>query len=484
MLDMIEEEFSVSGSIINGTEDRAGLLVDVVNPATGRAISKLSLAGEPTVMAAVDAARKAFPAWAAVAPAQRARYLLRFLEILNRDKQDLAEIVTREHGKPIADALGSIQRGIEVVEFAIGAPHLLKGENADHVATGISTRSARKPLGVCLGITPYNYPVMIPLWMFPISLVCGNTFILKPSESVPGAANRLAEMLREAGVPDGVFNVVHGDKTAAEALIKHPDIAAVSFVGSTAAARAVYRLATHEGKRAQALGGAKNHAIIMPDADMNLVVDATLNGAFNSAGQRCMAIAVAVCVGDAYDRYMPLLLERARALHVSAGTDPKCFVPPISNARQYGHVLQHIARAVEEGARLSLDGRRNDKSGYLVGPTIVEDVNTSMSIYRDEVFGPVLAVLKADSLQDAITLTNNHELANGAVLFTASGADAAKFERNILCGMPGVNVPVPSPVAYFSFGGNKNSFNGDLAMHGPDSINFYTRRQVLTTRWP
>jgi malonate-semialdehyde dehydrogenase (acetylating)/methylmalonate-semialdehyde dehydrogenase len=338
-----------------------------------------------------------------------------------------------------------------------------------------------------VGITPFNYPTMIPMWMFPMALVCGNTFILKPSEKTPSAANRLADMLARAGLPDGVFNVVHGGREVVETLITHPDVAAVSFVGSSAVARKVYETGTNAGKRVQALGGAKNHAIVMPDADMETTASAIMNGTFNSAGQRCMAISVVVAVGAAYDRLMPLLVGKAGSLKVAAGSDPECYVPPLSSAEHKRKVLQYIDSGTAEGAKLALDRRTpesvGNSGGFFVGPVIFDDVKPEMSIYREEIFGPVLSVMRVGDLDSAIKTSNNHELGNGAVIFTSSGASAQKFEREILCGMPGVNVPVPSPVAYYSFGGAKGSIFGDLAAHGPDSIRFYTRTQVLSSRW-
>ena len=481
-------DLPIISSIIGGAERTTSNLVPVRNPATGRATARLSLASATIADEAVEVARTAFPGWRDTAPAVRARVLMRFREIVERDKVLLAQVITEEHGKALPDALGSIQRGLEVVEFAMGAPHLLKGENSDHVATGVSTRSSRRPLGVCVGITPFNYPAMIPMWMFPVALACGNTFVLKPSERTPRAANMMAAMLAEAGLPPGVFNVVHGNANIATALIRNTEVAAVSFVGSSRVAQSVYEQAASCGKRVQALGGAKNHAIVMPDADMASTVSALLNGAFNSAGQRCMAISVLVTVGEARERLMPALIEAARGLKVAPGDDPDCYVPPVSFADHYERVKNMIRQGEAEGAHLVLDGRvpapEEGKEGFFIGPVIMDKVDATMTVYQEEIFGPVLVVLHVDTLDKAIALSNGHRLGNGAVLFTASGASAAKFEREILCGMPGINVPVPSPVGYFSFGGNKGSLFGDLAANGPDSINFYTRRQVLTTRWP
>ncbi|MCY0150139.1 CoA-acylating methylmalonate-semialdehyde dehydrogenase [Hoeflea sp. G2-23] len=473
-------------SIVSGKPYATETTSLVIDPSLDNPVARLSHADDTIVERAVEAASAAFKTWRDVTPAQRARCLMRFRDIVDRNRQELAAVIVREHGKPTADAMGSIDRGLEVVEFAMGAPHLLKGENSDHVGTGVATRSSRRPLGVCAGVVPFNYPAMIPMWMFPMALACGNTFILKPSEKTPSAANMIAQMLAEAGVPEGVFSVLHGGREVAEALISHPDVAAVSFVGSSAVAKSVYQTATRHGKRVQALGGAKNHAIVMPDADMKSTVDAILSGAFNSAGQRCMAISVLVTVAQAHDQLMPALVEAASHLKLAAGKRADCFVPPVNSADQYQRILQHIDNGIEEGASLRLDGRQGSETskGFFIGPVIFDDVTPAMSIYQQEIFGPVLVVMQVDDLDEAIELSNNHALGNGAVIFTSSGKSANTFERDILCGMPGVNVPVPSPVAYHSFGGTKQSLYGDLAVHGPDGINFYTRRQVLTTRWP
>jgi malonate-semialdehyde dehydrogenase (acetylating) / methylmalonate-semialdehyde dehydrogenase len=481
-------ELPIVPSVVGGRPVAGGTLLDVTDPATGTVIARVGAADAGVVAAAVAAARAALPGWRDTLPAVRARHLMKLRELLERDKAQLAGLITREHGKPTADAFGSIQRGIEVVEFACAAPQLLKGENSDAVAAGVATRSSRRPVGVCVGITPYNYPAMIPLWMFPMALACGNTFVLKPSEKTPSAANRLAELVAEAGVPAGVFNVAHGGRDTAHALITHPDVAAVSFVGSSAVAASVYASAAAVGKRVQALGGAKNHAIVLPDADLDLAVDGLLNGAFNSAGQRCMAIAVVVPVGEVAEPLLARLRERAAALKVGPGTEADTYVPPISTREQFDKVRRYVQIGIDEGATLLLDGRSPPvppacQGGFFVGPTILDRATPAMRVYREEIFGPVAVVVRAGSLDEAIALSNAHPLGNGAVLYTRSGAAAAKFEREIECGMPGVNVPVPSPVAYYTFGGAKGSLYGDLAAHGPDAVNFYTRRQTLTTRW-
>jgi malonate-semialdehyde dehydrogenase (acetylating)/methylmalonate-semialdehyde dehydrogenase len=476
-------------SIIGDEETAQGRLVDVTNPATGAVLRQVAAADARLAERAVDCARAAFPGWRDTPPAVRARFMVRFRDLLERRRDALAELILEEHGKPIGDALGSIQRGLEVVEYALAAPQLLKGEYSDAVATGVSTRSSRQPLGVCVGITPFNYPAMIPLWMFPLALVCGNTFVLKPSEKAPSAANFLAGLLAEAGVPPGVFNVLHGGSEAASALIAHPAVAAVSFVGSSAVAAAVYASAAAVGKRVQALGGAKNHAIVLADANLDAAIDGLLNGAFNSAGQRCMAVSVAVVVDPLGDEFVARLVERSRALRTGPGSDPATYVPPLAAPDLFRRVVGYIETGIAEGARLVLDGRDPPRdpayaNGYFVGPTIFDDVAPTMRIYREEIFGPVLCVMRAPDLDAAIALSNGHGLANGAVLFTDSGAAAARFEQRIECGMPGINVPVPSPVAYHSFGGWNGSIFGPLAAHGPDAINFYTRRRTLSARWP
>ncbi len=476
-------------SLVGGQDLAGERRVDVRNPATGAVIRQLALADAAIAERAVAAAAASFPSWRDTPPAARARVLMRFRELIERNRQSLAALITEEHGKPVGDALGSIQRGLEVVEYAIGAPQLLKGEFSDAVAPGLQTRSSRQPVGVCVGITPFNYPAMIPLWMFPLALACGNTFVLKPSEKAPTAANRLAALLSEAGLPDGVFNVVHGGADTAATLIAHPSVAAVSFVGSSAVAASVYSSAAAAGKRVQALGGAKNHAIVLADANLEVAIDGLLNGAFNSAGQRCMAIAVAVVVEPLGDEFVERLVERARVLKVGPGDDATTDVPPLAAPDLFKRVVGYIGTGVTEGATLRLDGRDPPRApayadGYFVGPTIFDHVRPGMRIYREEIFGPVLCVLRAPDLDTAIALSNTHGLANGAVLFTGSGAAAARFEQAIECGMPGINVPVPSPVAYHSFGGWNGSLFGALAAHGPDAINFYTRRRTLSVRWP
>jgi malonate-semialdehyde dehydrogenase (acetylating)/methylmalonate-semialdehyde dehydrogenase len=396
--------------------------------------------------------------------------------------------VSEEHGKTLADAAGSVQRGVEVVEFVCGAPHLLKGEHAEDVGRGIDCHSVLQPLGVCAGITPFNFPAMVPLWMFPVAIACGNSFVLKPSEKVPSTSLRMAELFQEAGLPDGVLNVVPGDREAVDALLVHPDVAAVSFVGSTPVARHVYETATRNGKRVQALGGAKNHAVVLPDADLALAADALIGAAYGSAGQRCMAISAVVAVGEAGDPLVAALAERAARLPIGPGTRKGVEMGPVVTAASRDRIVGLIAAGAGEGARLVLDGRRpsvaDGGAGFWVGPTLFDHVTPEMSIYREEIFGPVLVVLRATSLDEAIDLVSRNPYGNGTAVFTRSGAAAQRFAREVQVGMVGVNVAIPVPVAFFSFGGWKQSLFGDLHVHGPEGVAFYTRAKVVTTRWP
>jgi len=436
---------------------------------------------------AVAAARCAFPAWRDTVPLARARILNRFLEILQSNIDPLARVISEEHGKTISDAKGSIQRGLEIVEFAVGAPHLLKGEFSENVSREVDCHSVLQPLGVCAGITPFNFPAMVPLWMFPMALICGNTFVLKPSEKVPSASMRMAEMLQEAGLPNGVLNVVHGNKETVDALLEHPGIQAVSFVGSTPVAQHIYRTATQYGKRVQALGGAKNHAVVLPDADMEFTANALMGAGFGSAGQRCMAISAVVAVGAAGDPLVDALRTKARMLKVGPGDAPGVEMGPVITSAQRDRIRAAIATGVSEGASIALDGRElefaGSTEGFFVGPTIFDKVRTEMSVYREEIFGPVLSVLRVATLDDAIALVNSNPYGNGAAVFTKSGGAARRFQTEIEAGMVGVNVAVPIPMAFFSFGGWKSSLFGDLHMHGKEGVLFYTRRKVITSRW-
>ena len=461
---------------------------DIFNPATGKAIRRTPLANRQDVELAVAAARAAFPGWRETTPLRRARVLMRFRELMQAHRDELVHLTSEEHGKTREDAAGSLQRGIEVVEFATGVPHLLKGEQAEDVGRGVDCHSLLQPVGVCAGITPFNFPVMVPLWMFPVAIACGNTFVLKPSEKVPSASLRMAELLREAGLPDGVFNVVPGDKEAVDALLTHPDVRAISFVGSTPVAKYIYETAARHGKRVQALGGAKNHAVVLPDADLDYTADALVSAAYGSAGERCMAISTVVAVGAAADLLVEKLREKAARLKVGAGDQKGVDMGPLITAPHRDKVRHYIDIGEQEGAKLVLDGRglkvAGNEQGFYLGPTLFDHVRTGMTIYKEEIFGPVLIVLRADTFDDAIGLVNANPYGNGTAIFTRSGAHARRFERDIEVGMVGINVPIPVPMAFFSFGGWKASLFGDLHVHGMEGVYFYTRSKVVTSRWP
>ncbi|MGV0759873.1 CoA-acylating methylmalonate-semialdehyde dehydrogenase [Tistrella mobilis] len=459
------------------------------NPATGEQSGEVALASAAEVRAAVEAAKAAAPDWAETTPLRRARILNRFLHILEERIDELAAVITAEHGKVLSDAKGEIQRGMEVVEFATAAPQLLKSEMTENVGTKVDSHALRQPLGVVAGITPFNFPAMVPMWMFPVALACGNTFILKPSERDPSAALLLAEWLTEAGLPAGVFNVVQGDKEAVDAILTDPDIEAVSFVGSTPIARYIYQTATAAGKRCQALGGAKNHMIVMPDADMDQAVDALMGAAYGSAGERCMAISVVVPVGEATaDALVEKLVPRIQALKVGPGTDPEAEMGPLVTRAHRDKVENYIDQGVAEGAELVVDGRnlrlQGYEDGYFTGATLFDRVTTDMTIYRHEIFGPVLSVVRAESYEQAAGWINAHEYGNGTAIFTRDGDAAREFAHRIKVGMVGVNVPIPVPMAFHSFGGWKASLFGDHHMHGPEGVRFYTRLKTITTRWP
>ena len=461
---------------------------DVTNPATGAVIRRVPLANAEDVDAAVRAATAAFAEWRTWPALRRARILMRFRELLEANKAGLARVVTEEHGKTLADAAGSISRGIEVVEFATGIPHLIKGEFSDSVGSDVDSWSLRQPVGVCAGITPFNFPAMVPLWMFPIALACGNTFILKPSERDPSLALRMAEFLAEAGLPEGVFNVVHGDKEAVDAILAHPGIRAVSFVGSTPIAKYIYETGARHGKRVQALGGAKNHAVVLPDADLRHAASAIIGAAYGSAGERCMAVSAVVAVGDAGDALVAELATQARRIAVGPGDAPGIEMGPVITAAARDRIMGLIERGIGEGATLVVDGRkpnvRGHEHGFFVGPTLLDHVTPAMSVYREEIFGPVLVVTRADALADAIALINANPYANGTAIFTRSGHAARRFQQDVEVGMIGINVPIPVPMAFFSFGGWKNSLFGDLHVHGMDGVRFYTRGKAVTARWP
>jgi malonate-semialdehyde dehydrogenase (acetylating)/methylmalonate-semialdehyde dehydrogenase len=475
----------IDGKDVISASGRAG---DVHDPARGVVIRRAPFASADEVGRAVAAAKAALPAWRDTPPLRRARVLMRFRELLEARRAELAHLVSEEHGKTVPDAAGSVQRGLEVVEFAMGIPHLLKGEHAEDVARGVDSHSTLQPVGVCAGITPFNFPAMVPMWMFPVAIACGNTFVLKPSEKVPSTALALARLFKEAGLPDGVLNVVIGDRVAVDALLTHPDVSAVSFVGSTPIARHVYETAARAGKRVQALGGAKNHAVVLPDADLELTADALIGAAYGSAGERCMAISAVVAVGEVADPLIALLRDKARALKVGPGSTEGVDMGPVISAEHRERIRSFIAAGAAEGASLVLDGRElrvpDAGAGFFIGPTLFDRVTPAMSIYREEIFGPVLVVLRARTLDDAIALVNQNPYGNGTALFTRSGLAAQRFEHDIQVGMVGINVAIPVPMAFFSFGGWKSSLFGDLHVHGAEGVAFYTRTKVVTSRWP
>jgi len=475
---------------INGerTKSRSSRFADVSNPAFGTAIRQVPLASREDVESAIAAAKAAFPVWRDTTPLRRSRILNKFRELLETHRAELAQLASEEHGKTLEDAAGSVQRGIEVVEFAVGAPHLLKGEHAENVGRGVDCHSMLQPIGVCAGITPFNFPAMVPMWMFPVALACGNTFVLKPSEKVPSCSLRMAELLKEAGLPDGVFNVVPGDKEAVDVLLSHPDVRAISFVGSTPVAKYIYETAAHHGKRVQALGGAKNHAVVLSDADLDFTADAIMGAAYGSAGERCMAISTVVAVGKIADMLVAKLKARTEKLVVGPGDKKGVDMGPVISAQHRDKIVGYIDSGVQQGAKLVTDGRgikvAGHEKGFFVGPTLFDSVTTGMTIYREEIFGPVLIVLRVASLDEAIDMVNSNPYANGTAIFTSSGAAARRFQNEIEVGMVGINVPIPVPMAFFSFGGWKSSLFGDLHMHGMEGVYFYTRTKAITTRWP
>jgi len=478
-------------NVIGGERARSASqrTMPVFNPATGEQQAVLPLSTAAELDAAVVSAKRAFPAWAETPPLRRARMMFRFKELLDLHVDKLAEAVSAEHGKVHADAVGEVQRGIEVVEFCCGIPQLLKGEFSRNVGSNIDTHTDRQPLGVCAGITPFNFPAMVPMWMYPVAIACGNTFILKPSERDPGVSEIVYELFREAGFPDGVLNVVHGDKEVVDAILAHPDIKAVSFVGSTPIAEYVYRTGTASGKRVQALGGAKNHMVVMPDADMDKAADALMGAGYGSAGERCMAISVAVPVGEeTADKLVETLAPRVRGLKIGPSTDAEAEMGPLVTKEHLQKVLGYIELGVKEGADLVVDGRgfklQGYENGYFVGGTLFDRVTDKMRIYKEEIFGPVLSVVRADSYDHAVRLINAHEFGNGTAIFTRDGDAARSFADKIEVGMVGINVPIPVPVAYHSFGGWKRSLFGDHAIYGPDGVHFYTRLKTVTSRWP
>jgi len=458
---------------------------EVYNPATGQVTKRVPYCDAAAIDAAVKAATAAYPEWRDASILRRARVMQRFLLLLQNNQKQIATLITQEHGKTLPDAMGSVQRGIEVVEFACGIPQLLKGEYSENVGTAVDTHSVRQPVGVCAGITPFNFPAMVPLWMFPMAIACGNTFILKPSEKVPSASIRMAELFKEAGLPDGVFNVVHGDKVAVDSILNHPGIHAVSFVGSTPIAKYIYETCAKNGKRVQALGGAKNHAVVLPDADLEFAADALIGAAYGSAGERCMAISAVVAVGAAAEPLVKLLEKKAKAIKIGPGDQDGVEMGPLVSAQHRDKVAAYIEKGKAEGAKAVLDGGHPPvKEGYFLGTSLFDNVKPEMQIYKDEIFGPVLVVVRVKTLEEAIELVNRNPYANGTAIFTESGGAARRFENEVQVGMVGVNVPIPVPVAFYSFGGWKNSLFGDLHVHGTEGVKFYTRTKVITTRWP
>jgi malonate-semialdehyde dehydrogenase (acetylating) / methylmalonate-semialdehyde dehydrogenase len=472
----------IDGGIVPGHSGRTG---PVYNPATGEVAAEVDFASVEEVDAAVASAKAAFPAWRAMSISRRAELFFSIRQLLDARRDDLARILTREHGKVHSDALGEVARGLEVIEYACGIPTLLKGEFSEQASTGIDVYSIRQPLGVVAGITPFNFPAMVPMWMWGPALACGNTFLLKPSEKDPSASLLVAEVLKEAGVPDGVFTVIQGDKVAVDRLLEHPDIAAVSFVGSTPIARYVYESGTKAGKRVQALAGAKNHMIVLPDADVDMAADAAVSAGYGSAGERCMAVSVVVAVGDVADPLVAAIKQRAGKIKVGDGSSPDSEMGPLITGQHRDKVASYLDSGTEQGAKLVLDGRETAPGGgFFLGASLLDEVTPDMDCYRDEIFGPVLSVVRVDTYDEAVSLVNENPWGNGTAIFTRDGGVARQFQFDAQAGMVGINVPIPVPVAWFSFGGWKASLFGDTHAYGPESVNFYTRGKVVTSRWP
>ena len=482
-------EHWIDGKIVPGQAGRHG---DVFNPATGQVTGRVAMANNAEVARAVASAQAAFPAWADTPPIRRARVMFKFLELLNTHRDELARMITAEHGKVFSDAQGEVTRGIDIVEFSCGIPQLLKGDYTDQVSTGMDNWTMRQPLGVVAGITPFNFPVMVPMWMYPVAIAAGNCFVLKPSPLDPSASIRMAELLKEAGLPDGVFNVVQGDKEAVDALLEHPDVKAVSFVGSTPIAQKIYETGARHGKRVQALGGAKNHMVVMPDADMDQAVDALIGSAFGSAGERCMAISVGILVGNAADQVMDKLAERTRTLKVKNGTEADAEMGPIVTSVAHQRIAGFIEQGRKEGAKLVVDGRQFQgamagagcEQGFWIGGTLFDDVKPDMKIYQEEIFGPVLGCVRVKDLKEAVDLINAHEYGNGVSCFTRDGNVAREFSRRVQVGMVGINVPIPVPMAWHGFGGWKKSLFGDMHAYGEEGVRFYTKQKSIMQRWP
>ena len=473
----------IDGKLVAGASGRSG---PVYNPATGAVAAEVDFASVEEIDAAVAAAKAAFPAWRALSVSRRAELFFRVRALLDDHRDDIARILTREHGKVHSDALGEVARGLEVVEYACGVPSLIKGEFSEQASTGIDVYSIRQPLGVVAGITPFNFPAMVPIWMWAPALACGNTFVLKPSEKDPSASLYVAELLKEAGVPDGVFNVIQGDKVAVDRLLLHPDVSAVSFVGSTPIAKYVYETGTQAGKRVQALAGAKNHMIVLPDADVDMAADAAVSAGYGSAGERCMAVSVVVAVGEVADPLVGAIKDRATKVTVGDGSDPGSEMGPLITGVHRDKVASYLDSGAEQGAKVVLDGRESapEGDGFFLGVSLLDEVTPEMDCYRDEIFGPVLSVVRVDTYDEAVRLVNENPWGNGTAIFTRDGGVARQFQFDAQAGMVGINVPIPVPVAWFSFGGWKASLFGDTHAYGPESINFYTRGKVVTSRWP
>jgi malonate-semialdehyde dehydrogenase (acetylating)/methylmalonate-semialdehyde dehydrogenase len=473
----------IDGRIVPGESGRSG---PVFNPATGEQTGAVDFASVEEIDRAVQSAKRAYQTWRHVSIAKRAELFFRIRELLNEHREDIARHLTAEHGKVLSDAMGEVARGLEVVEFACGIPTLLKSEYTEQASTGIDVYSIRQPLGVVGGITPFNFPAMVPMWMWAPAIACGNTFVLKPSEKDPSASIYVAELLKEASLPDGVFNVVHGDKVAVDSLLEHPDVSAISFVGSTPIARYVYETATKHGKRAQALGGAKNHMIVLPDADIDMAADAAVSAAYGSAGERCMAISQVVAVGDVAEPLIAAIKERLPKIKVGQGLDPESEMGPLITREHRDKVASYIEKGKEEGATVVVDGRDTapEGNGFFLGVSLIDDVTPEMTVYKDEIFGPVLGVTRVGTYDDAIKLVNENPYGNGTAIFTRDGGAARQFHFDVQAGMVGINVPIPVPVAYYSFGGWKASLFGDRHIYGPEGIEFYTRGKVVTSRWP
>jgi malonate-semialdehyde dehydrogenase (acetylating)/methylmalonate-semialdehyde dehydrogenase len=472
----------IGGRRVDGTSGRSG---PVYNPATGRQTGAVDFATVEEVDAAVQAAKEAFPAWRATSLAKKAELFFRIRELVHERREEVAEILVREHGKVLSDAIGEVTRGLEVIEYCCGLPTLLKSEYTEQASTGIDVYSIRQPLGVVAGITPFNFPAMVPMWMWAPAIACGNTFVLKPSEKDPSASLWTAELLKEAGLPDGVFNVVMGDKVAVDAVLEHPEIAAVSFVGSTPIARYVYETATSHGKRCQALGGAKNHMVVLPDADVDMAADAAVSAGYGSAGERCMAVSMIVAVGDVADELRAAIEQRIPKVRVGDGMDPSSEMGPLVTKEHRDKVASYVESAPGEGATVVVDGRKGvPEDGFFLNPTLLDDVKPEMKAYADEIFGPVLGIARVDTYEEAVRLVNDSPYGNGTAIFTRDGGVARQFQFDVQAGMVGINVPIPVPVAYYSFGGWKASLFGDRHVYGPEGIDFYTRGKVVTSRWP